>query len=268
MAFAFLPQPFDLICADLARFPLARAVAASNAFPVLFTPITLENHRGAGCSSALPPFPDAASVAADFRQRALDQAMRRFADAARTPFLHLMDGGIADNLAMRHVLATIGAGGERGEDYIARILPVRRMLMLVVDGQAATDPALSRRRVVYGLGTIVNAVSGGQIDNYNLETLALAEAGYEHLTRRNIAIRCAVAPMIDGHPCDDVRFLVARVALADHPDAALRARLQAIPTGLTIAAADAALLLAAGEAMVRADARLRDFLASLEPAGP
>ena len=39
--FPFTQDQFDLICSDLAPFPLARSVAASNGFPVLFTPITL-----------------------------------------------------------------------------------------------------------------------------------------------------------------------------------------------------------------------------------
>jgi hypothetical protein len=44
--FGFLPQTFDVICADLAALPIARAVAASNGFPVLFGPVTLRNYRG------------------------------------------------------------------------------------------------------------------------------------------------------------------------------------------------------------------------------
>ena len=42
--FVFTQNQFDLICSDLQPFSVARAVAASNAFPVLFSPITLKNH--------------------------------------------------------------------------------------------------------------------------------------------------------------------------------------------------------------------------------
>jgi NTE family protein len=258
--FAFLPFPFDLICSDLARFPLARAVAASNGFPVLFTPITLANHRGSGCTVPLPPFPEPAAVRTDLRQRQLDGVMRRFSDAERTPYVHLMDGGIADNLAMRYVLLTLGGGGERGANFAELILPARRILMLVVDGQASNDPALARQRVVYGLGTVVNAVSGGQIDNYNLETLALARIELERLAARRAAQRCRVASRIDGRPCDDVRAAMVRVAISDHPDEAERARLLAIRTGLTLPAGDVDRLLQAGEALTRGNRDLRDFL--------
>ena len=55
--FGFLPQTFDVICSDLAALPIARAVAASNGFPVLFGPVTLRNYRGPDCPlpSPIPP---------------------------------------------------------------------------------------------------------------------------------------------------------------------------------------------------------------------
>ncbi len=51
--FGFLPQTFDVICSDLASLPIARAVAASNGFPVLFGPVTLRNYRGPRLSTAV-----------------------------------------------------------------------------------------------------------------------------------------------------------------------------------------------------------------------
>jgi NTE family protein len=265
ITFPFLPQPFDLICSDLARFPVARAVAASNGFPVLFSPITLRNHRRAGCTAPMPPFPDPAAVRTDLRQRQIDQIMRRFSDPERAPFLHLMDGGISDNLALRYVLAVLGGGGERAEGYRERLLPVRRILLLSVDGQAATDPALSRQPFVMGLGTLINAVSGGQIDNYNLETLSLAEAEVQRQAGRNRALRCAAGRVVAGRPCEDVQGALVRIALADHPDHAIRERLLAVPTGLTLPRADVDLLVAAGEEMARSHPGLRAFVAGLDP---
>jgi NTE family protein len=47
VTFAFTPQYFDDICADLGQLPLATAVAASTAVPVALTPITLKNYSGA-----------------------------------------------------------------------------------------------------------------------------------------------------------------------------------------------------------------------------
>ena len=57
--FGFLPQTFDVICSDLSALPIARAVAASNGFPVLFGPVTLRNYRGPDCPFPSPVPPDA-----------------------------------------------------------------------------------------------------------------------------------------------------------------------------------------------------------------
>jgi NTE family protein len=70
--FGFLPQTFDVICSDLASMPIARAVAASNGFPVLFGPVTLRNYRGPDCPLPSPVPPQAWERAQnDLRTRAL-----------------------------------------------------------------------------------------------------------------------------------------------------------------------------------------------------
>src|SRR5436190_12135441 len=48
--FEFTQDQFDLLCSDLAQFPLGRAVAASSAFPILLSPVTLRNYAGS-CDS-------------------------------------------------------------------------------------------------------------------------------------------------------------------------------------------------------------------------
>ena len=52
-AFTFTQDYFDLICSDLASYPVSRAATASSAFPVAFTPITLRNYAGS-CGHKTP----------------------------------------------------------------------------------------------------------------------------------------------------------------------------------------------------------------------
>jgi hypothetical protein len=65
--------------------------------------------------------------------------------------------------------------------------------------------------------------------------------------------------VIDGHPCDDVVGDVVHFSLNQIEDAAVRKRLEAIPTGLTLADADVDALIAAGENAVRTSAQLARF---------
>ena len=51
--FSFTQEQFDPMCDELSEFPIARAVAASSAFPGLLTPITIEKTRGVARSGLL-----------------------------------------------------------------------------------------------------------------------------------------------------------------------------------------------------------------------
>lgn len=264
LPFAFLPQSFDLICSDLHGFPIARAVAASNGFPVLFSPVTLRNNR-AGCPVPEPEVPRPHHGPADLRAQVLEAAQARYRDPETTRWVHLMDGGISDNLAMRSMLNAMLLLRRDAAHNASRLTAIRRILMISVDGQAAADPSWPQQRVVTSLGQILSAVSGTQIDNYNVETLLLARSEIEQLAREIAVLRCRQAPRIDGQACDDVHGGVVHIALSNYPDVAERQRLQAIRTGLTIPAEDVTTLLRAGAAMVRNSPELRRELEAMAP---
>src|SRR5260221_6665788 len=44
--FQFTQEQFDYLCSDISTFPVARAVAASAAFPILLSPVTVNNYGG------------------------------------------------------------------------------------------------------------------------------------------------------------------------------------------------------------------------------
>jgi NTE family protein len=233
--FGFLPQTFDVICSDLASLPVARAVAASNGFPVLFGPITLRNYRGPDCPllSSLPPHAGE-SAQGDLRRRALIGNLYRYADARQTPWIHLMDGGISDNLALRVLLNDMLLLDVNTDRFAAGLLPVRRILIISVDGQSAPNPNWPRQRVVSGLGQIISAVTTAQIGAYNTETLIAVESAVDDLIGKLRTLRCRQGPVIQGYACNDVAGKIIRVSLSDYPDPELRARLVAIRTGLTL----------------------------------
>lgn len=264
LAFSFSQDQFDLICSDLSSFPIARAVAASNGFPVLFTPITLESHRAA-CGNRVPAWV-ARETGSDplSRSNQLAASARRYLDPHATRYVHLMDGGIADNLAMRGIINAIVVltAGEAGAMDLTHI---RRILLISADGQAANDAASARNPLLSSIGQIFNAVSGTQIDSYNFETLMLAKTEIESLRDAIRKARCARAPSLEGHACGDVESYLVHLSLSDISDPAIRSRLQAIPTGLTISAADKDALIAAGEREVRDSAVLAQFRVSLMP---
>jgi hypothetical protein len=113
-----------------------------------------------------------------------------------------------------------------------------------------------------GIGQILNAVSGTQIDSYNFETMILASRQLEVLRDAIKKQRCSRG-VKDNHPCDDVQSYLVHLSLAGIPDATTRQQLQAIPTGLDLSQEDVRLLVHAGEGQVRDSAELAKFRAGL-----
>jgi len=263
--FTFNQTYFDLICSDLQRFPLARAVAASNGFPVLFGPITLTNHRrqcGDRRSSIVEEGLQAqSSDGIPSRRRYLAQQLAAYRDPDRVRYVHLMDGGIGDNLAVRAVADSLVLLGDTLETRLLgeAAVRIRRFLVIVGDGQAAADESWSQQRTVSSLLQVFSAVSGTQIDRYNFETLQLAEIEVERLADKMRKLRCARAPVIDGYRCDDVITEVVHFSLNTVPDEATRKRLEAIPTGLTLEDKDIDALIEAGQNAVLSSTELKRF---------
>ena len=262
--FSFSQDQFDLICSDLTSFPIASAVAASNGFPVLFTPITLTSYSGQ-CGGREPKWVKQADFGGALsRQHQLAEQARLYLDPAKTKYVHLMDGGIADNLAMRFMIEeALAYGHDPGGIRAAGFDHVRRILLISADGESSRDPSWPQQRTVSGLGQIFGAVSGTQIDAYNFETLILANTEVARAVTVLKELRCAEAPVIDGHPCDDVQGFFEHLSLSDITDAAERQRLQSIPTGLTIPDVDVDQLVAAGEKEVRDSKMFAQFRDSL-----
>jgi len=99
--FPFTQGQFDLICSDLSSISIGRAVAASAALPPFFSAITLESYAGSCGPITLPGMATAIDAAgARVRTVRLEEA-RSYMDRERRPHIHLVDGGLIDNLGLR-----------------------------------------------------------------------------------------------------------------------------------------------------------------------
>lgn len=268
--FSFQQDTFDLICSNLESFPLARATAASNGFPILFSPVTLVSYTK-DCKGRTPAWYAAAKEAMaeepDSRLAAAAQQAKEYLNAKQTLYVHLLDGGIADNLGLRGLINTLlllfdspELAKQRGFDKW------RRVLVVSVDGQGDQDTSWARQRQVTGFGQILANVSGTQIDAYNFETLTLARSEIAEIAGFLSKLRCAEAPVIDGHRCDDVKSDFVHLSLRNVKDESVRERLEAIPTGLTVSDDDLKLLIEAGRNAVLGSAEIKALLDSDAPA--
>jgi NTE family protein len=136
--FTFVQSEFDLICSDLDAVPLSRAAAASSAVPMVLSPVTFNNYGGT-CNYQWPSWAKVLMDPAN-RARPAGRSLQRLKelenmqDGANRPYIHLVDGGISDNLGMRGVLEAMEElEAARGLRKKTRLDDVRRMIVFVVN---------------------------------------------------------------------------------------------------------------------------------------
>lgn len=169
--FEFTQEQFDFLGSDLAAYPVARAVAASSAFPFLLSPLSLRNHP-APADYSLPEEYRNALRDYDTNRRRFHWARNqtRYLDKARHPYLHLMDGGLADNIGLRAVENAY----LRSNGFIRKLLNAGRietLVIIVVNARTEAQEALDRQARPPGLLTVGYKSATVSLDNLSFETV-------------------------------------------------------------------------------------------------
>ncbi len=148
--FSFIQDHFDRLCSDLSQVHVSRAVVASSAFPVAFTPITLNNYPKTTCGYTAPRW--VASGLQDFAKvpSRYDRAKTwvSYEDAERRPYIHLNDGGLADNIGLRGPEVAITTS-DSSWSLLNKVNNgvVKRLAVIIVDAkpqEATTSPTADR----------------------------------------------------------------------------------------------------------------------------
>lgn len=271
--FLFSPETFDALCSDLSRVRVSEAVAASAAFPLVFTPIVLEAHQGR-CTYREPDWLTAAryNPEATAAMRAHARALESYTNPDEVKFVKLLDGGITDNfgttgLAVERARAQVPYAPLTAEEAVK----LKRMLFLVANAGVDKDYDWTRR--VEGPGGVNLAMS--------IATSAMSAAsrsGYDSMRgelrlweRELIEWRCAL-PLAEvrrlrgnaeGWDCADVKLFVGEASFASLPKDQ-RDRLDAVPTRLKLPEAQVDMVIAAGRLATRLSPEFNGFLASLD----
>ncbi len=267
--FDFTQDFFDLICSDLGRLPIARAVAASSAVPLLFSPITLRNYAG-DCGYQ----PSEVVLAASRQQalgaraqaaRVLSKGLLGYLERERRPYVHLLDGGLSDNLSIRGLLdiATLV-----DSDTMQRQLGlehISKYVVVLVNAQNDVARTIDLSPEVPGLLDVARAISDIPINRYTEESelqMAVAieqwRAGAQAKARQ------------DGSKPPDVYFI--KLGLKNMADAAQRETMLNIPTTLYLPKQSVQQLQQAATSLLNESSEFQRLLTDLEavrqPADP
>lgn len=173
---SFFQNDFDLICSDLNTVRLSRAAAASSAVPIVLSPITFNNYGGT-CDFQYPAWVQDVEDP-DNRSRPLGRALLRYRDmqdfqnSEERPFIHLVDGGVSDNIGVRGILETIqklsASADYRGEVGFGII---ERIVLIVVNSHSSPSTDWDRRETPPGFSAQLLQSSGVPIARYSYETI-------------------------------------------------------------------------------------------------
>ena len=173
---AFFQNDFDLLCSDLNQVRLSRAAATSSAVPIVLSPVTLNNYGGT-CGYQYPAWVQVVADP-DTRVRPSGRAyeryteMRDFQDSENRPYIHLVDGGVSDNIGVRAVLealeelaASAAFQGQVGFGVI------RRIVLIVVNSRSSPSTDWDRNESPPGMVAQLMQSSGVPIERYSFETI-------------------------------------------------------------------------------------------------
>lgn len=185
--FTFEQAQFDPMCADLGDVHLARAIAASSNFPVAFPPMTLDNHAGVcGYGEKQPGWIAQAEKDLLVNPSRYKNAVlfKTYQDATKRPYVHLLDGGIADNLGLRGPLQALVSNDS------ALNLPVKmatgkikKLLIITVDAKNQPDLNFDASATPPGVINVLNTVANVPMDNFSFETAETLRKTFDELSK-------------------------------------------------------------------------------------
>jgi NTE family protein len=174
--FSFIQEYFNLLCSDINSYPVARAVTASSAVPILFHPVVLRNYAGCGQSEL--------AWLESARKRVIDNAeltqvvegLETYGKKEQRPYAHFVDGGITDNLGLRAIYEIVEVSGGI-QTFLKSVdrRPPGRLVVISVNASTNPKPEMDKSNKQPSLEESIGAVSSAQLHRYNAATLELMD---------------------------------------------------------------------------------------------
>ncbi len=194
--FAMVPRRFDDVCSKYDLLPIATAVSASAAFPILLTPVAFRDYSD-GCQGklrndewirvdlSLPPYPPNPYTPylnlAEYKDARYSNDLRHGPNPyRRIDYLYFLDGGLADNLGTRSLRSALIASYDDAQ--VLRAIndgKIRKLVVVVVNARSDPPNKLYQQPQQPGLVGQIQAVTSVPIDanTANSETALSALLG-------------------------------------------------------------------------------------------
>jgi predicted acylesterase/phospholipase RssA len=269
--FEFTQDQFDLLCSDLGGVEVSRAVAASSAFPVTFPPLTLNNYKKQ--CGPLPEWIEPALVRESNPKRRVTEAAaaKSYRDPDRR-YVHLLDGGISDNLGLRGPIQAVTTIDSPWSILAsANLGHLGRLMVIAANAKTTKQRAWDAESAPPGIGAVLDVVTGGPMDDVSFDSVEMIDGHFKQMKQLSRTIdscnkrlaACPDAPRINNPLTTDFTF--AELTFDDIPEPRLRSCLQGLPTSFSLPEKTVDLLrAAAGYLLMHSD----DFISGMKRLDP
>jgi NTE family protein len=235
--------------------------------PLALSPLTLANYPSRQCGYELPAWAavDAPNGEASSRRYQEAQRLRHYVQHDDTRFVHLVDGGLTDNLGLR-ALYDKGtfAGGYVALTELTGYTRFRRVLHLVVNAQQERSGQGAEEEGVPGPIETVRGATKLALDRFGFETVELFKRDLVGWMQELKDARCAPGAVRTSRgPCDDLKGYFVELSLAQHPDPAEREFLLSLPTSFRLDRSAVDRVVAAAKTILTESPAFREFLRDL-----
>jgi NTE family protein len=220
--------------------------------------MTIRNYAGS-CPQSGQLY-EAAMADHNLSARLLRMIAKSYRNSQKRPYLHLVDGGLVDNLGVRGLVDHTIARGSLRQSF-AQLPPgsVHRIVLVSVNSERDLGDRLDNNDRVPGTGQVLDALVFGAGSRATTETSAMVVDAARRLAEELITDRGSA-----GSPfAADAQLHVISVSLGDVPEEALRQQLLRVPTAFTILPLQVRQLREAGRRTLRASAEFQKLVQGL-----
>jgi len=171
------------------------------------------------------------------RQFYLTNNVKVYLDSEKKPYIHLVDGGVADNLGLRTILDRVILRGSVWESI--KETPIKnahKVVFIIVNAETEPDTKWDRIERIPPFGAMLSAYSGISIERYNEETIALLKESVKTWADEIETQRCkGGAVSTEPGSCGDIEFYVVEVKFDALKDETERMHFKRFPTPFKLA---------------------------------
>jgi NTE family protein len=257
--FTFTPDTFARLGSNLGSYPIGYACAASSAFPILLTPLTLRNFGppldlSQDVEYVLGKKNARTDLNADLRTKAWE-----YYNNKTNEYIHLADGGLVDNQGLQSILDEFETNGIINRRINYSVQPLKRLIIVNVNAGVSGENQSGRSPLPPSIASVVESSMVSSMD-------VLSARRWMDIRDKCIEIfkaaidRGADTPSLSQLE-EPYRIEVSFRNIVD-PD--LRRRAMALPTSFKLSPEQLALIDKVVPELLKEDPELQRLQASLE----